>query len=72
MEITASAPPFPPLPHCCPLPVLPGQSGRWALLQAELLAGAVWEGRLAWMDDSAVLRMEWGLWGDGEKYGIPS
>lgn len=22
----------------------------------------IWEGRLAWMDDSAVLRMEWGLW----------
>ena len=71
MEVTASAQPFPP-PRRCRLPILPGQSGRWALLWAELLAGAVWEGGLAWMDDSAVLRMERGLWGDGEKYGLPS
>ncbi|CAI9155040.1 unnamed protein product [Rangifer tarandus platyrhynchus] len=47
-------------------------SGRWALLQAELLAGAVWEGGLAWMDDPAVLHMEGGLWRDGEKYGLLS
>lgn len=72
MEVTASALPFPPPPRHCPLPVLPGQSGKWALLWAELLASAVWEGGLAWMDYSAVLHMEWGLWGDGEKYGLPS
>ena len=46
MEVTASALPFPPPPRHCPLPVLPGQSGKWALLWAELLASAVWEGGL--------------------------
>ena len=72
MEVTASAPPFPPPPRHCLLFVLPGQSGRWVLLRAELLAGAVWEGGLAWVDDPAVLCMEGGLWGDREKYGLLS